>query len=141
MSDSMPQYPAPEVKGGIVPYLQVDGVFKAVDFYKTAFGAETAFAFPPDEKGRTMHAHVYINGSSVMLSDAYPEHGHVLEKPGAFTMQLILTDDNVDEWWKRATDAGCEIIQPLDLMFWGDRWGLMKDPFGVSWGFNAPVKK
>jgi uncharacterized glyoxalase superfamily protein PhnB len=56
-------------------------------------------------------------------------------------MQLHLTDENVDEWWKRAIDAGCEIEMPLQVMFWGDRWGSMRDPFGVHWAMNAPVKK
>src|SRR5205085_3320748 len=63
----------PQVKGGVVPYLTVDGAVKASEFYKKAFAAEVAHVVPPDEKGRTMHVHVYINGSSLMMSDAYPE--------------------------------------------------------------------
>jgi PhnB protein len=133
------EYPAPKVLGGLIAYLQVDGAYKAAEFYKRAFGAETAFAFPPDEKGRTMHIHLYINGSSMMLADAYPEHGHAHEKAQGYTMQLILGDD-IDTWWKRAVDAGCEVVVPLDVMFWGDRWGQLRDPFGVAWAMNAPVK-
>ena len=78
----------PQVKGGVVPYLMVDGAVKAAEFYKKAFAAEIAVIHPPDEKGRTMHAHVYINGSSLMMSDAYPEHGHPLKEPAAFNMML-----------------------------------------------------
>ncbi|WP_378949548.1 VOC family protein [Mesorhizobium sp. ANAO-SY3R2] len=143
MSESTVQsmgYPAPPVHGGLVAYLQVDGALKAAEFYKRAFGAETAFAVPPDEQGRTMHVHLYINGSSMMLCDAYPEHGHPHEKAQGYTMQLILGDD-IDVWWKRAVDAGCEVVVPLDVMFWGDRWGQLRDPFGVSWAMNAPVRK
>jgi hypothetical protein len=55
-----------QVKGGAVPYLTVDGAIKAAEFYKKAFGAEVAALHPADEKGRTMHVHLYINGSSVM---------------------------------------------------------------------------
>ncbi len=131
--------PAPKVLGGLVAYLQVDGATKAAEFYRRAFGAEIAFAYPPDEKGRTMHVHLYINGSSMMLSDAYPEHGHPHQVPQGYTMQLILGDD-IDSWWKRAVDAGCEVVVPLDVMFWGDRWGQLRDPFGIAWGMNAPVK-
>lgn len=132
-------YPAPKVLGGLVAYLQVDGALKAAEFYKRAFGAETIFAVPADEKGRTMHVHLYVNGSSMMLSDAFPEHGHAHEKAQGYTMQLILGDD-IDTWWKRAVDAGCEVEVPLDVMFWGDRWGRLRDPFGVAWAMNAPVK-
>ena len=73
----------PQVKGGVVPYLTVDGAIKAAEFYKKAFAAQSPRSIPPDEKGRTMHAHLYINGSSVMLSDAYPEHGHPLTAPAS----------------------------------------------------------
>lgn len=141
MTDATPQFPVmPPTKGGLVAYLQVDGAVKAAEFYARAFGAEIAYTVPPDEKGRTMHVHLYVNGTSLMLSDAYPEHGHVHQPAQGYTMQLILGDD-IDAWWKRAVDAGCEVLMPLDVMFWGDRWGSMKDPFGVSWAMNAPVKK
>lgn len=133
-------HPAPKVHGGLVAYLQVDGAHKAAEFYSRAFGAETAFAYPPDEKGRTMHVHLHINGTSLMLSDAFPDHGHPHQTPQGYTMQLILGDD-IDAWWKRAVDAGCEVVVPLDVMFWGDRWGSLRDPFGISWAMNAPVRK
>jgi uncharacterized glyoxalase superfamily protein PhnB len=55
-------------------------------------------------------------------------------------MQLHLTDGNIDAWWQRAVDAGCAVVTPLQVMFWGDRWGQVKDPFGVAWAMNAPVK-
>ena len=136
-STSTEAAPRPAVKGGLVAYLQVDGAAKAAAFYEKAFGAETVFGYPPDEKGRTMHIHLYVNGTSLMLSDAFPEHGHPLEQPQGFTMQLMV--DDIDAWWKRATGAGSEVVVPLGVMFWGDRWGLLKDPFGVNWGMNAPV--
>jgi uncharacterized glyoxalase superfamily protein PhnB len=132
--------PIPKVLGGLLAYLQVDGARKAADFYKRAFGAEEAYAVPPDEQGRTMHIHLYINGSSLMLGDAYPDHGYPLEKPAGYTMQLILEEKNIDAWWKRAIDAGLKVEVPLQVMFWGDRWGSLRDPFGVNWAMNAPVK-
>lgn len=127
----------PAVKGGLVPYITVD-TQKAGDFYRQAFGAEEAFCVPRDEQGRTMHLHLYINGSSLMLCDAYPEHGYPLEKPQAYTLQLIV--DDIDSWWQRAVEAGCEVLLPLQVMFWGDRYGQLRDPFGVMWAMNAPVK-
>ncbi|HSZ91809.1 MAG TPA: glyoxalase/bleomycin resistance/extradiol dioxygenase family protein [Acetobacteraceae bacterium] len=127
--------PAPAaVKGGVVAYLQVDGATKAAEFYQRAFGAEVALAYPPDDKGRTMHVHLYINGSSIMLSDAYPEHGVPLEKPQAFSIMLPV--DDIEAWWQRAIDAGGTPVMPPADMFWGDRYGQLRDPFGVLWALN-----
>lgn len=133
--------PMPPVKGGLCPYLQVDGAIKVSEFYQKAFAADQVFAVPEDEKGRTMHVHLYINGSSVMLSDSYPEHGHPHQAPQGYTMQLHLGADEIDSWWQRAIDAGCTQEVPLQVMFWGDRWGSLRDPFGVAWAMNAPANE
>lgn len=140
MNDPTNTQPAPKVLGGLTPYLGIDGATKAAEFYKKAFGAEQVFAYPPDEQGRTMHIHLHVNGSSLMLGDFFPEHGHPAKAVQACTMQLHLTEETIDEWWRRAVDSGCEITTPLQVMFWGDRWGALRDPFGVDWGMNAPVK-
>jgi len=94
---------------------------------------------PPDDQGRTMHIHLHINGGSVMLSDPYPEHGHPLQPPQAFTLHLQVND--VDAWWGRAVAAGAEVKIPLQLMFWGDRYGQLCDPFGVTWSLAATPQK
>ena len=137
MTDQSPIRSAP-VLGGLIAYLQVDGAMKVAEFYEKAFGAKTVFAYPPDEKGRTMHVHLHINGTSLMLSDAYPEHGVPHRAPQGYTMQLM-PGDAIDSWWQRAVDAGCEVVMPLDVMFWGDRYGQLRDPFGVLWAMNAPA--
>ena len=123
-------------KGGVVPYLTLDGALKASAFYQRAFGAELVAAQPADERGRTMHVHLYLNGGSLMLSDAYPEHGHPLTKPQSFSLTLPV--DNIDTWWARAVDAGCAVVMPIEDMFWGDRYGQLRDPFGVLWAMNQP---
>jgi len=128
----------PPVKGGVVAYLQVDGAMKMTEFYKRAFGAEVAMAMPPDDKGRTMHVHLYINGSSVMLGDPFPEHGHALQKPQAFNLTLMAPD--VDAAFKRAIDAGAEAVLAPQDMFWGDRYGQLRDPAGVLWAINGPKR-
>ena len=87
-----PKLPQPEVLGGVVPYLNVDGATKAADFYKTAFGATQVFAMPPDDKGRTMHVHLYVNGGSLMLCDPYPEHGHPHEPAKGYTLHMKIQD-------------------------------------------------
>ena len=129
----------PPAKNGLLPYLTVDGAVKAAEFYKQAFGAEEAYRVPVDDRGRTMHVHLYINGSSLMLSDAYPEHGHPLQRPQSFCLQLVV--DDIDFWWERAVAAGAEVVMPVELMFWGDRYGQLRDPFGVLWAMNSPARK
>ena len=123
-----------EVLGGVVPYLTVDGAIAAAELYARAFGAKEAARHPADEKGRTMHVHLYINGSSVMLSDAYPEHGHPLQAPQSFNLTLQVGD--IDAWWNRAVAAGLEVVLPLQDMFWGSRYGQLRDRFGVMWSMN-----
>lgn len=136
MSETLetPAMPQVETKGGVVAYLSLDGATKAARFYEKAFAAEIAFAHPVDDQGRTMHIHLYVNGSSVMLGDFYEEHGFAQVPPQGFTMQLIV--DDCQAWFDRAVAAGCEAVVPPQKMFWGDTWGQVRDPFGVAWAFN-----
>ncbi len=124
------------VKGGVIAYLMVDGATKAAAFYKKSFGAEVAAAHPVDDKGRTMHIHLYINDGSLMLSDAFPDYGHPAVKPQGFTLTLNVAD--IDFWWNRAVEAGAEVVMPLADMFWGARYGQLRDPFGFDWALNQP---
>lgn len=130
---AFPAMPAP--KGGLCPYLTVEGAVAVAEFYKTAFAAEIAFMVPPDEQGRTMHVHLYINDSSIMLSDAYPDQGHPFEGHKGYTVQLHV--DDADAWADRATAAGCTVEVPVQDMFWGHRWGAVIDPHGVRWAFDS----
>ena len=126
------------ITGGVAPYLNVDGAIKAADFYVRAFGADDVARIPPDDKGRSMHCHVRINGGSVMISDFYPEHGHPFAAPQAFTLHLQVED--FDAWWNRATAAGAQVVQAPHDAFWGDRYGMLKDPFGVTWSIGMHPK-
>lgn len=126
-----------EVRGGVTPYLNVEGAGKAADFYIRAFGATEVARMDPDEKGRFMHIHLYVNGGSLMLADFFPEHGHPPVKHQGFDLHLQV--DDVDPVWKRAVDAGVEIVMPVQRMFWGHRYGVVRDPFGVRWSI-ASVK-
>jgi PhnB protein len=130
------QTPQPQFLGGIVPYLSLDGASRAAAFYARAFDAREVFRHPTDDKGRTMHIHLHINGASLMLADPYPEHGHPHRPAQGYTLHLKV--DDVDAWWQRAVDAGAEVVLPLQKMFWGDRYGQVRDPFGVLWSLGKP---
>ncbi len=118
----------------VVPYLQLEGAVKAAHFYERAFGATIAAMHPTDDKGRTMHVHLYLNGGSLMLSDFYPEHGRNPQQPAGFTIALMV--DNADACYEHAIKAGATSGMPVQQMFWGDRYGQLRDPFGVEWAFN-----
>jgi len=126
----------PAVKGGVVAYLQVDGAVRAAEFYERAFGAEIAGSLPPDEQGRTPHVHLYLNGSSLMLADPYPEYGQPLRQAQGFSLTLPV--DDIHAWWERAVAAGAEVEMPVAEMFWGDLYGQLRDPFGVVWALDQP---
>ena len=127
--------------GGVTPHIAIRDrrAAEAIEFYKTAFGAEEMMRHP-SEDGRLLHAHLKINGGSVMMHDDFPEHSGGPAAAPAGTI-LHLQVDDADAWWKRATDAGCEERFPLDDQFWGDRYGQLKDPFGHTWSIGAPVRK
>jgi uncharacterized glyoxalase superfamily protein PhnB len=138
MNDAAQQQPNDQrkipVKGGLVAYLEVEGALKAAEFYTKAFGAELAGHHPPDDQGRTMHVHLYVNGSSLMLGDPYPEHGYPHQAAQGYSLTLMVGD--TDAAYARATGAGCaSMMAPAD-MFWGDRYAQVRDPFGVIWAFN-----
>ncbi|HEX2590727.1 MAG TPA: VOC family protein [Rhizomicrobium sp.] len=130
--------PAPaEVRSGVAPYLIVENSVTAAEFYKKALNATVA-SLLPSENGKTMHCHLYVNGGSLMMSDAFPEHGHPWEAPAGFNLHLQVTD--IESWYKRATDAGMTIVLPLQKMFWGDFYAQVKDPFGVIWTMGETPK-
>lgn len=135
MSDQATLPPPAITKGTVVPYLTLEGAAKAAAFYAKAFGATEVFRYPVDDQGRTMHIHLHLNGGSVMLSDAYPEHGAPAQAPQGFQLQLMF-EDGIDAAFQRAVAAGCEAVSPVEKMFWGDRWGQVRDPWGVTWGMN-----
>ena len=127
---------APPMKG-VIPYLNVVGAADAAALYKAAFGAIEHRRMPAEDGKRLMHCHLEINGGSLMLSDCFPESGYDHQPSHSFTMQLVV--DDIDAWFQRAADAGLEVMNPVALMFWGDRWGSLKDRFGVHWAMNQPA--
>ena len=133
MTDAKPK--ALPLKGGIVPYLMLENASDAMSFYAKAFGAEEVGerALMPD--GRIMNARMDVNGNSLMLMDPMPDHGHPAVPPAAFNLHLHV--DDADRWFERAVAAGCTAVMPVALQFWGDRYGMVKDPHGVSWGIGS----
>lgn len=128
----------------VTPHLIVDDASRAIEFYKTALGAKELFRMPgPD--GRLMHAEIEISGSILMLADDFPEYkGGMKRTPTALhgsPVQLHLYVSDADDVFQRAVKAGCEITMPISDMFWGDRYGCIRDPFGHEWSIATNVKQ
>jgi len=120
------------------PHLVCDGAAAAIDFYKKAFGAEEVMRLP-GPNGRLMHASVMINGAMVLLVDEMPEYG-VLgpAKLGGTAVTLHLVVPDVDAAFARAVEAGGTETMAVADQFWGDRYGVLRDPFGHSWSLATP---
>ena len=126
---------------GLAPHLTIPsrGGEAALEFYGRAFGAEIVRKMPAEDGERLMHAHLIINGSSLMLHDEFPEYGHGADiTPVGVTLHLQV--DDADAWWDRALAAGAVPVLPLEDQFWGDRYGQVRDPFGHLWSIGSPIK-
>ncbi|NWH07144.1 MAG: VOC family protein [Alphaproteobacteria bacterium] len=126
---------------GVTAHLVCAGAAKAIEFYKQAFGAVEMMRIP-GEGGKLMHAAVSINGARVMLVDEFPDH-HVLGplslKGTPVTLHLNVAD--VDKFIDTAVGAGAKLVMPVADMFWGDRYGIVEDPFGHRWSVATPIRK
>jgi PhnB protein len=113
---------------------------KMIDFYKQAFGAQEVMRMAGPDGKSLMHAEIKIGDSVVMLSDEQPGGCRAPIGVGACTSYLYVYVPDVDKTFNQATKAGAKVVMPLADMFWGDRYGVVIDPFGQVWGIATHVK-
>jgi PhnB protein len=132
--------PVPKGYHTLTPGLVVKDAEKAIDFYKRAFGAQEQYRMPgPD--GRVMHAEIKVGDSVFMLGEENPQHhARSPQTLGGSPVSLNLYLDNADATFKQAVDAGAKALQPVENMFWGDRYGKVEDPDGHTWGLCTRVE-
>jgi PhnB protein len=133
-----------EVQPAVSPHLVVGDGAAAIDFYVKAFGAVELGRVPgPD--GKLMHAALQINGSTVLLNDDFPEYNDGKSSTpvalGGTPVTIHLTVTDVDSKFQQAVDAGATVVSPLEDQFWGDRYGVLRDPFGHHWSLGQPVRE
>ncbi|MBZ2206477.1 VOC family protein [Massilia soli] len=132
--------PIPEGAHAITPHLVCAGAADAIEFYKKAFNAVEIHRIP-GPGGKLMHGAVRIGDSMIMLADEYPEWGSKSPKTLAGTPVTIhLYVEDVDAVFAQAVAAGATPAMPVAEMFWGDRYGMLVDPFGHSWSVATHVK-
>lgn len=129
--------PVPDQYHSITPYLRIkNGAAKAIDFYVKVFGAtERGRVAGPD--GMINHAEIVIGDSVIMLSDAPPATADAQD--GAPNGLVIYTAD-VDTVWNGAIAAGATEVRPLEDQFYGDRMGVLRDPFGNEWSLGMHIE-
>jgi PhnB protein len=132
--------PIPEGYHTITPSLVIRGAAAAIEFYKKAFGAKEIMCMK-GPGGMVGHAELQIGDSKLMLSDEFPNMG--TQSPLALKgspVALFLYVDNVDAWFQKAVAAGAQVTMPLADMFWGDRFGKLKDPYGHDWALATHIE-
>ena len=125
--------PIPDGMHSLTPHLVCAGAADAMAFYQRAFNA-VELSRLPGPQGRLMHASMRIGDSVFMLNDEFPEMGGFGPKSlkgTPVTLHLFVAD--ADAAVAQAVAAGATIKMPLADMFWGDRYGLLEDPFGHQW--------
>ena len=124
-------------KVSISPLLSVRNGAKAVDFYKTAFGATELFRM--DDPSGAVIAQLTVDGADFWLSDESPEHSNFSpDSLGGGTVRMVMVVDDPDAAFARAVDAGAKIVWPVgEEHEW--RIGRVVDPFGHHWEIGKPL--
>ena len=132
--------PIPDGFHSITPHLVCAGASEAIDFYRRAFNAVEMMRLP-GAPGKLMHAQIRIGDSNLMLVDEMPEWGSLgpsVLKGTPVTLHLYVEDANAA--FAQAIAAGASVKMPLADAFWGDRYGILVDPFGHHWSIATHIR-
>ncbi len=136
--------PIPPGFRSVTPHMTIKNAGEAMDFYVKAFGAEEISRFPMPGMDLLAHGLLRVGDSFIMVADEFPPEfcADALSPTTAkgTTVALHIYTEDVDGMYRRALDAGCEtVMEPMDA-FWGDRYGMVRDPYGHHWGLATHVK-
>jgi PhnB protein len=126
-------------KTSIAPMLSVRGGAKAVEFYKTAFGATEAFRM--DAPDGAVVARLSVDGAEFWVADESPEHKNFSpETLKGGTVRMVLVVDEPDAVFERAVLAGALVVHAMSDEY-GWRLGRIEDPFGHHWEIGKPLSE
>ncbi len=132
--------PIPEAYPRVTPYLCVDNATAAIDFYTSVLGATERMRMPTQE-GKIGHAELQIGNSIIMLSDEVPQMGaHSPKSIGGSPVTISVYVEDVDNVFDRAVRSGATTLRPVENQFYGDRVGMLEDPFGHRWSIHTHVE-
>lgn len=132
--------PIPDGMHSITPHLVCAGAVEALAFYQQAFNAVEVSRLA-EPSGKLMHAMIRIGDSTLMLNDEFVDWGVLGPKTiggSPVTIHLYVTD--VDAAYAQAIAAGATVKMPVTDMFWGDRYGVLTDPFGHHWSLATHLR-
>ena len=129
----------PEGFRAVTPSLTLKNSLKAIEFYTKALSAKVLDVVPAPDGKSTMHATIQIGDSLLMMGDESP-NCRSAESLGGSPIGLYLYVPNVDAAFKQAVAAGATVTMPVADMFWGDRCGSLKDPFGYAWMIATHIR-
>jgi PhnB protein len=127
-----------ERKVAIAPMLSVRNGVRAIEFYKTAFGAQELFRV--DGEGGAVVAQLSIGESEFWLADESPKHFNFSpESLGGGSVRMVMVVDDPDSAFQQAVAAGATVVWPVADQPWGWRVGRIVDPFGHHWEIGKPL--
>jgi uncharacterized glyoxalase superfamily protein PhnB len=132
--------PIPQGFHTTTPYVVVKDAVAAIEFYKKAFGAqEMGIMRTPDNK--VMHAMIRIGDSFVMMGEECPQVNVFSPTTlGNTPVRIHLYVEDADRTFNQAIAAGAQPLMPISNMFWGDRYGVVKDPAGHQWSIATHIE-
>jgi uncharacterized glyoxalase superfamily protein PhnB len=126
--------PIPKGYHTVTPGLAVRNAAQAIEFYKNAFGAKEKTRMPGPDGNTIMHAELQIGDSHIMLGEENPQMNHLSPQSlNGTPVNLYVYVRDADKVFNQAVKAGATVVMPVMDMFWGDRYGHVKDPFGHNW--------
>jgi PhnB protein len=129
----------------VIPHVTSSDASKAIEFYKAAFGATEIRRHPSPDGQKLWFAELDIDGGRLYLNDDFPEmcggKSRTPEALGGTPVTLHMGVADVDAAFNKAVAAGATAKMPPADMFWGDRYGVVTDPFGNDWSLSTPLKK
>jgi len=130
--------PVPEGMHTVTVHLYFNGNCReALEFYQKTLGAElVAPPIPSPDGAAIMHTMIKVGDSHIMMADAFPGRREKGPKESS-TASLFLYVEDCDGLYKSALEAGCEMVEEMMDTFWGDRMGMIRDPFGHSWAIAS----
>ena len=130
----------PEEFHTITPQLVVSGVAKAIDWYTEALGANELLRNTAPDGKSIMHSELLLGDSRFFVVDEFQGSMSSPLRLGGTPVTLHLYVEDVDDLFDRAVAAGASVIMPVGDQFWGDRYGMLSDPFGHRWSIASRIE-
>jgi len=130
----------PEDFHTITPQLAVSSVADAIAWYTQALGANELLRNTAPDGKSIMHSELLLGDSRLFIVDEFPGSMAAPSTLGGTTVTLHLYVSDVDALFRRAVDAGAVVLMPVADQFWGDRYGILRDPFGHRWSIASRIE-